>query len=254
MSIALFAGTPAATAAGPASDNAAKAAYNDGWQTGDNGGTDWGGGWTLFETGGNGGYFVGTSQNNGFGDGNIDTGNSTWGIWANGGAAAQATRPFDGTLSIGQSFVIDLDTGFIDSGGSVEFSLSGSGAPWEQDHFSLFFRGGESTYKIATGLYPNSTETDTGVAFTSTGLHVVFTLTGATTYSVALTPAGGSMTVVNGTLANAFLDRVSLYNIHAGTGSPYDAFFNNMSIIPEPTPFALVGRGGVGRAHSAPAA
>jgi hypothetical protein len=236
-------------AAGLASDNAADAAYSDGWQSGDNGGTGWGGGWTLY-TGmsGAGGHFVGTSQNNGFKDGNIDTSGRAWGEWANGGGYANAVRPFDGTLSIAQTFVVDVDTGFIDagSGNSVGFTLTGFGDPGATDQFSFFFRGGESNYKISTGRYMWYNETDTGVGFTSKGVHVEFTLTGATAYSVAITPAGGSTTTLTGSLINAPFDHVELYNYNAGSSDPVglnDAFFNNIAIVPEPTAAMLVGLG-----------
>lgn len=244
MAIALAANT---FAAGLASDNAADSAYNDGWQTGDNGGTGWGGAWNLFDQGGNGGYFVGTSQNNGFNDGNIDSDGKAWGLWANGGASAQATRPFNGSLSIGQTFVIDMDNGFLDSGSWVGFTLTGFGDPGSTDQFSFFFQGGASNYKISVGRYVWYSETDTGVGFTSKGVHVEFTLTGSTSYSVAITPNGGSTTVLTGNMViSSPIDHVELYNTHAGTGSAYDAFFNNIAIVPEPTTAMLVAAGLVG--------
>jgi hypothetical protein len=248
LALVTLAGLQTASAAGLASDNAADTAYNDGWQTGDNGGSGWGSGWTLYDYPTYAGYFVGTSQNNGFNDGNIDTSGRAWGEWANGGAFAQATRFFSGTLSVGQSFVIDVDNGLLDSGSWVGFTIGASSNPYTTDSFSFFFRGGESTYKISNGgmfAIPYR-EADTGVPFTSAGVHVEFTLTGTTSYSVAITPAGGSTTVLNGTLYNSDFDNVGLYNTHAGPGSDHDAFFNSIAIIPEPTTFALVGMGLLG--------
>jgi len=245
LAIALAANT---FAAGLAADNAADSAYNDGWQTGDNGGTGWGGGWSLSTSVppdvNKAGQFVGSSQGNGFSDGNIDTAGRAWGEYANNTYIATATRPFNGALSIGQTFSIDIDNGFLDSGSSVGFTLTGFGDPGATDQFSFFFQGGSSNYKVSVGRFVWYSETDTGVGFTSKGVHVEFTLTGSTSYSVAITPNGASTTVLTGNMViSSPIDHVELYNYNAGTGSANDAFFNNIAIVPEPTTAMLVGAG-----------
>src|SRR5262245_44841480 len=81
-----------------AHDDASQAAYIDGWQPGDNGGTGmWGGGWTfrnqsntvLTATDNNRGWFVSNSVNNDNvagdtnGDGDINTtGSKAWGLYS----------------------------------------------------------------------------------------------------------------------------------------------------------------------------
>jgi hypothetical protein len=240
--------TGRAFAASLASDNAADAAYDDGWQSGDNGGTGWGGSWSLNTSSppdvNKAGHFVGSSQGNGFADGNIDTAGRSWGEYANNNYVASGLRPFSGTLSIGQTFAIDLDNGFIDNGSSVGFTLSSIGDPGSTDQFSFFFRGGESNYKFSVGRFMWYAETDTGVPFTSAGLHVEYTLTGATSFTLAITPNGGSTTVLNGNMIiSSPLTYVEVYNFNAGSGSANDAFFNNIAIIPEPTTALLVGIG-----------
>lgn len=232
-------------AASPANDNAANAAYDDGWQSGDNGGSGWGGGWSLSTASppdvNKAGQFVGSSQGNGFGDGNIDTAGRSWGEYANSSYIATATRPFSGSLGIGQTFSIDIDNGFIDNGSSVGFTLTGFGDPGATDQFSFFFRGGDSSYKFSVGRFIWYAETDTGVPFTSAGLHLEYTLTGATSFTLAVTPAGGSTTVLNGNMViNSPLDHVELYNYNAGGNASNDAFFNSLAIIPEPSTALLV--------------
>ena len=96
-----------------AHDDASDAAYSDGLQPGDNGGTGtWGGGWTfrnqsnvaLTATDGNRGWFVSSSVNNNTGgvdsngDGDINTtGNKAWGVYSNSVDQVYAIRPLSGS-------------------------------------------------------------------------------------------------------------------------------------------------------------
>ena len=238
-----------ARAANVAFDNAANAAYSDGWQSGDNGGTGWGGGWTLNTTfppdGNKAGHIVATSQNNGFGNGNIDTSGVAWGLYANSGYGATASRPFSGALGIGQSVLLDMDNGFIDNNATFGFTLTAFGDPMATEQFSFLFLGGSNTYITTTGQMMFQTATDTGVGFTSAGLHVAFTLTEAQAYSVAITPNGGATTVLNGTflVAATNFDHIELYNYNAGATSTNDGFFNSIQVIPEPGTLGLLGVG-----------
>lgn len=240
-----------AQAAGYAWDNAAEDEYADGWQSGDAGGSGWGGSWALTTTtppdGDKAGFFVGTSQNNGSGNGNVDTDGVSWGMYANNAYSASATRYFDGNLSIGQTVILSLDNGSIDTGGSVGFTLDGSDDPRASDQFSFYFTGGGNNYWTSTGRYYWIVPTDTGVGFTSAGLDIGFTLTAAQAYSVDITPRGGTTTTLNGTFgSSANFDHITLYNYTAGSGSGNDAFFNEIQVgqpIPEPTTTALLGVG-----------
>ncbi len=240
-----------AQAAGYAWDNAAEDVYADGWQSGDAGGSGWGGSWALTTTtppdGDKAGFLVGTSQNNGAGNGNIDTDGVSWGMYANSTYSASATRDFDGNLSIGQTVSLSLDNGSIDVGGSVGFTLDGHDDPGASDQFTFYFTGGGNNYWTSTGRMYWIVPTDTGVGFTSAGLDVAFTLTAAQAYSVDITPRGGTTTTLNGTFgASANFDHVTLYNYTAGSGSGNDAFFNQIQVgqpIPEPTTAALLGVG-----------
>src|SRR4051812_12190078 len=84
-----------ASAALLATDNAADAVYNPNWDNGDNGGTGWGGGWTLSTSNGNpsnAGHFMGSSTSNAdnsdngnvggvASDGDINTSGTAWGMY-----------------------------------------------------------------------------------------------------------------------------------------------------------------------------
>jgi hypothetical protein len=243
-----------ARAASLASDNASDAAYSGGVINGNNGGTGWGGAWVeTAENGPNGsGSFIGDSTSNaGGGSGGINSvGNKAWGTYANtnsnvGGNTVSLVRPFTGDLSIGQTFSIDFDNGWIDNG-TVGLGLQNAGG---QNRVEFFFVGGGANYTIqtASGL-------DTGIGFTGNGLHLDFVLTGTDSMDVKVTPLNptGSTSTFSVTLNNSGgIDRVRLFNYNSnGNGnsptSNYDAFYNNMSIIPEPTTFGLVGLGLLG--------
>ncbi len=252
----ILAGSAAVYAANLASDNAADAAYSDGWQTGDNGGTGFGA-WTLTTVDTNpdrNGFFIGSSAGNGLApSGNIDTSGKSWGLYANqlidqnnfSIGFASASRAFTGgELSIGQTLLLRMDNGFIGSTfrgtGAVGFSLN---------RFSFFFPGGGNEYRIGYGD-PNDTTglLGTGVPFTAGGLDLAFTRTGADTYTLQITPGGEATTTINGTMPDTggLLNSILLFNKTAGTGAESDAFFNSMAIVPEPSGALLVAMGLLG--------
>ena len=213
-------------------DGASDSTYASGWSNGANGGDGFGA-WS-FSTGatGNGGQFAGTSQNNGATNGNIDTTGRAWGLWANGGGSINAIRPFGFTLQAGDSFAADVDTGYIDAGGQVGFMLTGFGDPRSSSQISFLFRGGGTNFVINAGKYYWTMETNTGVAFTSKGVHVVVTLGELGAFTCAITPNGGVTTVVKciDPAGAGGLDHVELFNSNAGSGSSHDAFFNNLTL------------------------
>lgn len=213
-------------------DNAGDGVYNDGWQTGD------GGGWQLATSGsGSGGFFVSSSTGNGGGDSNNDGDINSysgvaWGMYANSGKMAEATRLFNTPLQVGQTFKIDMDNGYINSAGpSVGLSLRDSS---NTNRFEFFFRGGQSHYEINDA----SGTRDSGIGFTDQGLHLTFTLTATNTYSLNVvavntnSPTGGPWTISGtmGGVTGKLIDRLRLFNYNAGSGTNYDAYFNNIIV------------------------
>lgn len=240
-----------------AQDTAADAVYNDGWQTGDNGGTGFGA-WTIRTTTGandsNNGVFVGSSKNNGDGDTNGDhdintplsaTGRAL-GMYANNGYAAVGYRAFNVPLTIGHTFYLSMDNGYIDSGGpSVGFTLrTGNANSSTADYnagarFEFLFVGGDSGYKVVDGTGVHFFSPNIG--FTDEGLRIEFFLTGLNTYSIVVSNTSGTVLssrtgTLGGTL-NAPIESFAVYNRGAGAGSARDAFFNSftqLSAVPEP--------------------
>lgn len=237
-----------------ASDNASDPAYSDGWQQGDDGGTGWGGGWTINPNPntGNAGVFVFTSTQNGdgldnstfggvTGDGDIDSiGGNAWGMYGNGGGVSEAFRPFNGALSINQTFQIDMDNGFIDSGGgqTVGMAMRDNNG---NNRLEIYFQGGDANYTVNDG-----TEHDSLVGYGDEGMQILFLLTGTDSYMVTLTHRDGATNTLSGTLggvAGEGITNVRLFNANAGDGSSNNLYFNNMSIntVPEPGSIGLLG-------------
>lgn len=256
-----------AHAANVAFDNTSAWAYNDGWQTGDNGGYGWGA-WTLTTSNGNvnnNGHFILSSVLNAdlsdnatvggvANDSDINTTigplpdqsgapdpNTTvaqsWGMYANNGQLAQGFRPFTGgALAVGQVFSMDFDNGYIDNGGQVGLGLlNAAGATLWQINYS----GGSPFYFNVDAAGTVATT----VGYGDEGLNVAFTLTGPASYTMTLTRRDGVSQTINGNLianGDQSIAQVRAFNSNAGDGSPRDAFFNTMTVVPE-TSAALIG-------------
>lgn len=228
-------------AANLASDNAADAAYDDNWDTGDNGGSGFGS-WTI-NTAGNTAHWIGTSTNNGgppTPNEGIDTSGRSFGSWAqDNGALFEAYRSFGGgALSVGQTFKISLDNGWVEPGGSLGVGLQNSNGEslWE-----WYFGGGAGNYTNAAFGGP----TDSGYAYTERGLTLAFTLTGSTSFSLAVTSPQNGTTNYSGHLMSAAsgqsVDRFRIFNYDTANSSHHDFFANSMEVVPEPGTLALVG-------------
>jgi hypothetical protein len=247
----------AVQAANTGFDNASNPAYNaddannanDGnpanntnnWVTGDNGGTGFGA-WTLIGNGNSSqtGFFMGSSAGNGNGSsGNINTAGRSWGMYANSGQTASAIRPLTGgSLLVGQTITLSIDNGFLDTGSSEGFGLQTSGGT---NRMEFFFTGGNGSYTLAD----NTGNHATGIGFTTDGLSFAFTLTGADTYSLNVTPNGGSTSNFTGTLegvAGTGIDQLRLFDFNGGNnqGSAGD-FYANLLTVPEPSTWVAGG-------------
>jgi hypothetical protein len=237
---ALLAGSQAMAAA-LAADTASDPAYNSGFNTGTNGGAGFGA-FTIVRSVANQGFsFISSSDNNGSEDGtngDIDTAGESFGLAVGDGGSIRALRDFTGgPLTVGQTFTLGIDNGFINSGGVVGFSLR-SGTT---DRFTFSFTGGETRYKV------NGVATSFG--FTTDGLRVAVTLTATDNFSATVTRLAGGEEVVVGSLAGTGdLTGFSFINNNAGYGgsASNDAFFNSPAVtgaVPEPATMALLGLG-----------
>ncbi len=226
IALALVAVSLAATgafAALPGTDNASN--YGGSWINGTNGGTA---GtfnpWDLTNNGGGGfeGYFLGDST---LGSGNINTGGVSFGIFANpAGAFADAVRSFGSTLSVGQTFSLDLAVNFRN--GNKGFSLF-DGAT---EIFNLNVGADDYTINGLSIGAPYSSTAIFSLSFTQTtltaGTYSVFYNGNSTFYNLGYTG-----------VASGF----KLYNSGTdGGANENNLYFNNLSIVPEPSSLALL--------------
>ena len=226
--VALSLAATGAFAALPGTDNASN--YGGTWVNGNNGGTAGTfNAWDLTNNNNDNttnfaGYFLGDST---LGSGNINTGGVSFGVYANPSTAfADAIRSFGSTLSVGQTFSLDIAVNFRN--GNKGFSLF-DGAT---QIFNLNVGGDD--YQI-NGL-------SIGAPYSSTAIfNLSFTQTSLTAGSYSVFYNGNSQTYTNTFtgLASGF----KLYNSGTnggGDGAADNLYFNNLSIVPEPSSFALL--------------
>ncbi len=244
-----------AFAAAPAFDSASDPVYDaagGGWVPGDDGGFGFGP-WG-FPAGSFGAFFIfmGDSTVNGDGlddglpvgvpgDGDINTasadGPRAWGLDADptaGASLAEAFRPFDTPLLVGETFSINMDNGFVAAGGAAGFGLLSAGVA----RFEFFAGPGGYFVFDAAGF------TAAPVPFTTEGLTIAFTLLTPATYMITVTPFGAASIVspILGLAAGGAIDTVRIFDFGSGPGGgPANIYFNSMSIVPEPTTVTLVG-------------
>lgn len=222
-------------AATTAFDDASQVVYDDGWQTGDNGGAGWGGGW-IVDSGGFGvrSYLLGDSDSNGSGAGpGIDTPTDvgrSWGIRASNSPQSQgaAIRAFNGILSVGQTLRLALDHGTLAPGpadGVMGFGIR-SGAT---NVFEFLGTSVSSVYLYSDQIGFHSST----VPLTTGGVDLQFKLTGPTTYSLMIANRDGSGSqLLNGTFGPFGLSALRVFNFRAGNAIPAsDAFFNRIAIV-----------------------
>lgn len=227
--VATVAFSTGAFAANEASDNASTANYPGGtWNTGSNGGSGFGN-WTLTSTpaaGFSGSYIGGTAL-----------GSTTFGIYSGNDAAATmlAYRPFTGGgLTNGQSFSVSLaNTTTIN--GQIGLSLmSGASARW-----TLKFIGGGTEWQLNDG----GSDFGSGQAYAAnTPLAFTFTYNGGSSYSYSFGTGSGNNYNASADITN--LDGVQFFSVNQGADQ--NLGFNNISVVPEPSTYALLALSAVG--------
>lgn len=221
-------------------DNAAAAAYDDGWTTGDDGtsGGDPGafGQWFL---GGDGSHSIGDStQVAGGAGGDINSAGESFRMQAPNGTYADAYRFLDPAgLSVGQTFSIDMAVNF--RGGFKGIDLRGP----EPDNNTLFnFNIGGDDYVVDQAETGNGS---IGNAYSNnTVFRLEFTQTSATGGTWAITRSGGVADYDTGTYTGVARS-IKLYIGGMGTAQEDDLFVNNLAIVPEPASQSLLALAGL---------
>ena len=193
-------------------DSPTNASYTGGWSNGSTGGAGFGP-WTLTSTG-SAGQFLADNPTN------LSTGLSKgFGLWANGGGVSTARRDLGANLAVGGRCTLRFDDNWIDPGGVVGFALADSGGT---SRISFYFTGGQANYRVSDAV----TNRDSGIAYSSTGLDVVFELTTSNAY--ALTVGTNNL---SGTLASGGpLARLVVSNSSAGPNTERNLYLGAMSV------------------------
>ena len=186
------------------------------WTNGSTGGHGFGA-WSLATTG-NAGHFLA--------DGlfNLNVGATKgFGLYANGGGSATATRNFNHALAAGDTVMLKFDNNWIDNGAQVGFSLTDSAGT---ARLRFYFVGGEQFYRVSDAV----TGRQTTIPYTDAGLTVHVTLGESGAYTLV---AGGSS--VSGTLAagNA-ISRLVVQNNNAGSGTERNLYVGEMTVTGDP--------------------
>jgi hypothetical protein len=209
-----------------ASDNASNAPYQPGnvWNDGSDGGTGFQA-W-QFSGGANSGRYIGGTA----------LGATTFGLYSSdGGAQYSALRVFDAPLNSGQSFNVTVaHTTNVNTGGQLGVSLWNTGNSSAAITFkfvgggtSWLLNDGGSDFEIAQPYSANSP------------LALSFTYNGGSSYSYTFGSASGTNFTAANTISS--IDRVSFFVQNQGNDQNFG--FNNLSVVPEPSTYALLGLG-----------
>jgi hypothetical protein len=223
------------------SDSASDAAYADGWQAGDNGGTGFGP-WTFAFSGNTNGLlyppqFIDTAPSLPGNSLGAPTFALTTGDRRNQFETSEVRRTFVPPIAVGQTFSADVNGSALDSGAPAftvgnTFDLLGTNG---SERFSVFtnneYHGGRWT---ATG------DADTGIA-PGNAFHIDFTLVTANSYNLVLSPVGGGVPYFTQTgaplsgTAGVAISRLRVSNYGTGSSSEgsKELFFDNL-VISEP--------------------
>ena len=245
-----------------AADSSTNAAYDDGWQAGDNGGFGWGP-WNFSGT-----YSTPVQQTMDIFSAPNDLGRA-WTLFnadappgpGTGTDIAQAGRAIPGGLSVGDTVTVVIDNPTerrFFRGYTVRFNTGGGNTQYAQPPQSRmavgtfeYFTNGK-WYATGTGGNPTLFDTDT-----NHGMRIDLTLTGVNSFHLEMTPLNNPAIkyTKNGTLdgpAGSAIDWVEfeLYNTDSDyypgpsiNGGETDFYISYMQITPVPEPSLALGAG-----------
>ncbi len=232
-----------------AEDDAAQSGYGGSWGNDKNGGSGFAAWITTSEGTGadqHAGFFIADTSTNADLNGIAKDGKA-FGIFANGAGFEQAVayRAFTKPLEVGDSFSFMMETGGFEKksdkenagGGAIGLVLrtgSASSSPADYNAGALFEIGhyqGATNYQI----YDGTANSDSGVAFTDSGVIVTVTVTGSDSYDLEIqTAKDKKLTKLPdrkfgsaGSAKSGSIESMALFNRN---GEKNDAYFNGFQI------------------------
>jgi PKD repeat protein len=200
-----------------AADAPTNVSYNAGWTNGSRGGFGWGP-WALSPTinSGSAGFFRATLAD----DANLNTLPVAWGLYANNGNLATATRRLDYPLLPPDRLSLRFENNLVQVGGYVLFALQNDDT---ETLFIFLLQGGAGQYEV----YDAQGFRNSGVSVTTTGLNLTMSLAEASGYSLSV-----ASQVITGTLpASASGIRFLVAeNSSAGPGSTHNFYLGDVRV------------------------
>ena len=186
------------------------------WGNGSTGGYGFGA-WTL-TTSGSAGHFLAD------GSFNLSVGTTKgFGLYANGGGTATATRNLNNVLEAGDTVMLKFDNNWVENGSQVGFALADNAGT---QRLRFYFVGGEQYYRVTDSV----TGRQTTIPYTDSGLTVYVTLGSGDSYTLI---AGGS--AISGTLGTGnAISRLVVQNSNAGTGTERNLYVGEMTVTGDP--------------------
>ena len=227
-----------------AEDDASKSEYGGSWDSGKNGGTGFGS-WTMTSEGNDAdrhsGFFIASTDTNKDLN-NIAKDGKAFGMFANGSGFEQAVayRSFIKPLAVGDSFSFMLENGRFEKkfdkdesgGGAVGLVLrtgNATSAPTDYNSGAMFefgFYQGTDNYQIYDGSKPS----DSGVAFTDSGVTVTVTVTGSDSYDLEIqTMSDKKLTKLPGRkfISSGEIESMAVFDRNAEKN---DVYFNQFQV------------------------
>lgn len=219
-----------------ASDNAGN--YGSGWTNGSNGGSGFGP-WTISTSNGGGNVtgFGGTFIGNSTAAGITGMANPAFGLYANpsgSGAYSSVKRALTAPLAVGQMFSfqwgINFDSG---AGGDKGFNI---------------YTGGISGTSIANVNNAGSDAitlngTNIGFGYGVNSMTWTFNYISPTSVTVSANDRDGTGTYSTTLTVSGAPDAFEFYASNMQLGDQAQPYFNNLSVVPEPSTWALIGLG-----------
>jgi hypothetical protein len=214
-------------------DNASN--YGGSWTNGSNGGSGFGA-WTLTSSGGTGG-FGGAELKDPTAASITGMGTIAFTLYADptgSNAFSNADRALTSALTVGSTFIIKLGINFDSgSGGNKGFNLYSGGVSGTQ--LININNGGTAAITInGNPMFAN---------YGTNAMTLNFQLTTATNLFVSGTGRDGAETYSGNFTVGAAPDAFRLYASNMQTGDQAKPYLNTLSVIPEPSTFALLGLG-----------
>jgi hypothetical protein len=195
-------------------------------------------GWTVTQSGDNSGNFLGIPPN---------LSGNYWGLFAHSGETSALVYDFGGTLAVGQYVEITASIGWIGTTATVGFGLQNSDSV---NRFESYYIGDHpvNAWKINDADGQRDI-TGPSATFADSSWHesgqLTFRFTQLAGDEYTFTVNGTPITNSDLNLNASDISQIRIFNGNAGSGSNHDQFFNNLSVIPEPSSILMVGLAGL---------